>query len=107
MTRMKRGDYESQTADNQISLLVSRLRTRYSGWVCGQRSVVRGLSDFVSFVVFCKNLFARRGRRVYGYGKPQVRHGESVSPRRPDEERSRHFTMARKDAAPLARRRVD
>ena len=24
-------DYESQTADNQISLLVSRLRTRYSG----------------------------------------------------------------------------
>src|SRR6266508_6595439 len=79
MTRMKRGDYESQTADNQISLLVSRLRTRYSGWVCGQRSVVRGLSDFVSFVAFCKNLFARRGRRVYGFGKPQVRHAESVS----------------------------
>jgi len=54
-----------------------------------------------------KNPFARRGRRVYGYGKPQVRHGESVSPRRPDEEGARHFTMARKNAAPLARRRVD
>jgi len=50
-----------------------------------------------------KNHFARRGRRVYGYGKPQVRHGESVA----DEERSRHFTLARKNAAPLARRRVD
>src|SRR6266496_5669778 len=78
MTGRKRGDYESQTADNQISLLVSRLRTPYSGWSVVRRSVVRGLSDFVSFVVFCKNLFARRGRRVYGYGKPQVRHGESV-----------------------------
>jgi hypothetical protein len=35
-------DYESQTADNQISLLVSHLRTRYSGWsvVNGQWSVV-------------------------------------------------------------------
>ena len=72
MTRMKR-DYESQTADNQISLLVSRLRTRYSGWseVSGP-----GRSHFVSFIVFCKNLFARRGRRVYGYGKP------ASSPRR-------------------------
>src|SRR6266496_5280329 len=107
MTGRKRGDYESQTADNQISLLVSRLRTRYSGWSVVRRSVVRGLSDFVSFVVFCKNLFARRGRRVYGYGKPQVRHGESVSPRRPDEEGARDFTLARKNAAPLARRRAD
>jgi len=33
-------DYESQTADNQISLLVSRLRTRYTSVVSGQLSVV-------------------------------------------------------------------
>ena len=35
-------DYESETADNQISLLVGRLHTRYSGWsvVSGQWSVV-------------------------------------------------------------------
>src|SRR6266536_2669953 len=105
MTRMKRGDYESQTADNQISLLVSRLRTRYSGWVCGQRSVVRGLSDFVSFVAFCKKSFcATRASRL------RLRQTAS-SPRRihpvADEERAREFTMARKNAAPLARRRED
>jgi hypothetical protein len=100
-------DYESQTADNQISLLVSRLRTRYSGWsvVSGQWSVV--FPTLFPSLPSVKNPFARRGRRVYGYGKPQVRHGESVSPRRPDEERSRHFTLARKNAAPLARRRAD
>jgi len=52
-------DYESQTTGNQISPLVSRLRTRYggTGW-----SVVHGLSGFVSFVaLWAKNLFARRG----------------------------------------------
>jgi hypothetical protein len=101
-------DHESQTADNQISLLVSRLRTRYSGW-----SVVSGLWSVVFPTLFpslpsVKNPFARRRRRVYGYGKPQVHHGESVSPRRPDEERSRHFTMARKTRRPAAAgRRVD
>jgi len=100
-------DYESETADNQISLLVGRLHTRYSGWsvVSGQWSVV--FPTLFPSLPSVKNPFARRGRRVYGYGKPQVRGGESVSPRRPDEERSRHFTMARKNAAPLARRRVD
>jgi hypothetical protein len=71
-------DHESQTADNQISLLVSRLRTRYSGW-----SVVSGLWSVVFPTLFpslpsVKNPFARRRRRVYGYGKPQVHHGESV-----------------------------
>jgi hypothetical protein len=103
--REEERDYESQTADNQIQ--PSRqppLHTRQR-LVCGQWSVV--FPTLFPSLPSVKNPFARRGRRVYGYGKPQVRHGESVSPRRPDEERSRHFTMARKDAAPLARRRVD
>src|SRR5206468_6359776 len=72
-------DYESQTADNQISLLVSRLCTRYSGL-----SVVSGpgLSDFVSFVAFCKKSFcAPRASRL------RLRQTAS-SPRRPDEERA-------------------
>jgi hypothetical protein len=43
-----------------------------------------------------KNHFARRGRRVYDYGKPQGRRTKPLSPRPPDEERSRHFTMTRK-----------
>jgi len=91
-------DYESQTADNQISLLISRLCTRYSA---GLWSAVSGLSDFVSFVAFCKKSFcAPRASRL------RLRQTAS-SPRRPDEERSRHFTLARKNAAPLARRRVD
>src|SRR5437764_303920 len=66
-------DYESQTADNQISLLVSRLPTRYSGWSAASGP---GLSDFVSFVAFCKKSFCTTRRGVYGYGKPQVRRGD-------------------------------
>src|SRR6266516_1678097 len=99
------GDYESQTADNQISLLVSRPSHTLQRVVCGQRSVVRDLSEFVSFVAFCKKSFcATRASRL------RLRQTAS-SPRRirpvADEERSRHFTMARKNAAPLARRRAD
>src|SRR5207249_9400922 len=62
-----------QTADNQINLLVSRLRTRCSA---GLWSAVSGLSDFVSFVAFCKKSFCTTRRGVYGYGKPQVRRGD-------------------------------
>src|SRR6266487_1956562 len=106
MTRMKRGTTNHRPLTTRSAFLSAAFAHATAG---GLWSAVSGprLCDFVSFAVFCKNLFARRWRRVYGYGKPQVRHGESVSPRRPDEERSRHFTMARKNAAPLTRRRAD
>src|SRR5216117_2968861 len=42
--------------------------------VCGQRSVV--FPTLFPSLPSVKNPFACRGRRVYGYGKPQVRHGD-------------------------------
>src|SRR5439155_4422405 len=49
--------------NNQINLLVSRLCTRHSA---GLWSAVSGLSDFVSFVAFCKKSFCapRAWRRL-------------------------------------------
>ena len=53
-------DYESQTADNQMSLLVSRLRTRYSGWsvVSGQWSVILLRDEGVAFTATANRKFA-------------------------------------------------
>src|SRR6266542_3974282 len=104
MTRMKKGTTNHRPLRTRSAFSSAAFAHATAG---GLWSAVSGpgLSDFVSFVVFCKNLFARRGRRVYGFGEP------ASSPRQiplvADEERSRDFTMAGKDAAPLARRRVD
>src|SRR5206468_9745981 len=104
MTRMKRRTTNRRRLTTR-SAFSSAAFAHATALVSGQWSVV--FPTLFPSLPSVKNPFARRGRRVYGYGKPQVRGGESVSPRRPDEERSRHFTMARKNAAPLARRRVD
>src|SRR5207249_588787 len=75
MTRMKRGttNHRPLTTRSAFSSAAFAHAT-----AAGQRSVVRGLPTLFSSLPSVKNPFARRGRRVYGYGKPQVRHGESV-----------------------------
>src|SRR6266480_154143 len=67
MTPMKKGTTNHRPLTTRSAFLSAAFARATAGglWVSGL-----GLSDFVSFVVFCKNLSARRGRRVYGFGKP-------------------------------------
>jgi len=69
--------------------------------VCGQRPVVLVFPTLFPSLPSVKNPFARRGRGVYGYGKPQVRRGDRTRNARAT------LRLARKNAAPLARRRAD
>jgi hypothetical protein len=73
--------------------------------VCGQRSLVLVFPTLFPSLFFVKIFLRDEGVASTASANPQVCHGESVPWRR--EERSRHFTLDRKNAAPLARRRVD
>src|SRR5205823_9287938 len=73
MTRMKRGTTNHRRLTTR-STFSSAAFAHATALVCGQRSVV--FPTLFPSLPSVKNLFARRGRRVYGYGKPQVRHGD-------------------------------
>src|SRR5439155_23158358 len=101
MTRMKRGTTNRRRLTTRSAFSSAAFAHATAG---GQRSVVLVFPTLFPSLPSVKNLFAQRGRGV-GYGKPQVRHGESV----PWRTRNARATLrlARKNAAPLARRRAD
>src|SRR6266480_4019935 len=78
MTRMKKGTTNHRPLTTRSAFLSAAFAHATAGglWFSGQWSVV--FPTLFPSLPSVKNLFARRGRRVYGYGKPQVRHGESV-----------------------------
>src|SRR5213596_1366858 len=97
MTRMKIGTTNHRRLTTR-SAFSSAAFAHATALVCGQRSVV--FPTLFPSLPSVKNPFARRGRGV-GYGKPQVRHGDRTRNARAT------LRLARKNAAPLARRRAD
>src|SRR6059058_3607598 len=104
MTRMKRGTTNHRPLTTRSAFLSAAFARATAG---GLRSAVLVVPTLFPSLSFVKIFLPDEGVASTATANPQVRHGESVSPRRPDEERSRHFTMARKSAAPLPRRRAD